>query len=220
MMLQAITRQMHLRRPFVISAGSQEVAHNAFVRVDGGGQWGLGEGVPSPRVTGRSLEDILGFVAPQARMFKDLPPENAVAMASGLADSIQAGRAEGGPGPAAMDLALLDLAGRLRGRTARELLDLPDMASIPTSITVSLGHLEDMVAEAEGFSRDGFTALKVKLGNDPLPSSRLLRAIRDVLPSATIRVARNLRKNHHNTPTASRMPSARLLPTMAMERLI
>ena len=42
MRLQAFTRQMHLATPFVISAETQEVAHNAFVRLDHGEHWGLG----------------------------------------------------------------------------------------------------------------------------------------------------------------------------------
>ena len=64
MRFEAFTRQMHLAQPFVISAGPQDVADNAFVRLEGEGHWGLGEGVPSPRVTGKSLKDVLAFIAP------------------------------------------------------------------------------------------------------------------------------------------------------------
>ncbi|UCC93771.1 MAG: hypothetical protein JSW25_03650, partial [Thermoplasmata archaeon] len=146
MRLQAFTYQMRLAQPFVISAETQEVAHNAFVRLDSGDHWGLGEGVPSPRVTGKTLEDVLGFIAPQTKWLANVEADSAFQMANGMADSIQAGRLEGGPGPASVDLALLDLAGRADGYSARELLGLPLEASIPSSITVSLGPIEDMVA--------------------------------------------------------------------------
>jgi L-alanine-DL-glutamate epimerase-like enolase superfamily enzyme len=179
---------MHLATPFVISTETQEVAHNAFVRLDQGEHWGLGEGVPSPRVTGRTLEDVLAFIAPHARMLAPVGPESALSMANGIADTIQAGRMDPGPGPAAIDLALLDLAGRHSGYSARELLGLPVEGSVPTSITVSLGPIEDMVREAEEHVSRGFGYLKVKLGTEPLASSRLLRALRDAVPEARVRV--------------------------------
>ncbi len=191
MRLQAFTHRMHLARPFVISAETQEVAHNAFVRLESGDEWGLGEGVPSPRVTGRTLEDVIGFIAPQARWVSNVDADQARQMAEGMADSISGGRVEPGPGPAAVDLALLDLAGRVEGYSARELLGLPLEASIPTSMTVSLGPIQEMVAEAEEHVRRGFNVLKVKLGPEPLASSRLLRALRDSVPEATIRVDAN-----------------------------
>jgi L-alanine-DL-glutamate epimerase-like enolase superfamily enzyme len=191
MRLQAFTHQMRLARPFVISAGTQDTAHNAFVRIDSTSAWGLGEGVPSPRVTGWTLEDVVQFIAPQANWVANVDADQAMQMAAGMADAVQGGRVRPGPGPAAVDLALLDLAGRAEGYSARELLGLPVEASIPTSMTVSLGPIEDMVAEAEDHLRRGFNVLKVKLGAEPLASSRLLRALRDAVPEATIRVDAN-----------------------------
>ncbi|UCC93901.1 MAG: dipeptide epimerase [Thermoplasmata archaeon] len=201
MRFQAFTHTMHLSQPFVISAESQEVAHNAFVRLDSQKEWGLGEGVPSPRVTGKTLEDVLAFIAPQAKWVDNVEADEALKMANGMADSIGAGRVEPGPGPAAMDLALLDLAGRADGYSARELLGLPMEASIPTSITVSLGPIDDMVAEAEDHMRKGFNVLKVKLGAEPLATSRLLRALRDHVPEATIRVDANEAWTAHSAAT-------------------
>ncbi len=191
MNLQAFTHVMHLARPFVISAESQEVAHNAFVRLESGDAWGLGEGVPSPRVTGQTLEDVLAFIAPQTRWLSGVDADAAMDMAASMADAIAGGRVGSGPGPAGVDLALLDLAGRAQGYSARELLGLPVEAFIPTSITVSMGPIEGMVAEAEEHVRRGFTVLKVKLGAEPLATSRLLRALRDSVPEATIRVDAN-----------------------------
>jgi L-alanine-DL-glutamate epimerase-like enolase superfamily enzyme len=191
MRLEAFSHQMHLARPFVISAESQEVAHNAFVRLDGNEVWGLGEGVPSPRVTGKTLEDVMAFIAPQAKWLTEVEPDQALEMAKGMADAISGGRVEPGPGPAAVDMALMDLAGRAQGYSARELLGLPVEASVPTSMTVSVGPIEEMVAEAEEYVRRGFNVLKVKLASEPLAISRLLRALRDSVPEATIRVDAN-----------------------------
>lgn len=201
MRFQAFTHLMHLAQPFVISAESQEVAHNAFVRLDSDTEWGLGEGVPSPRVTGKTLEDVLSFIAPQAKWVSNVDASSAFQMARGMADAIQGGRVEAGPGPAAMDLALLDLAGRAEGYSARELLGLPIEASIQSSMTVSLGPIEDMVAEAEDHVGKGFTVLKVKLGAEPLATSRLLRALRDSVPEVTIRVDANEAWTTHSAGT-------------------
>ena len=101
MRLRAFTREMHLRRPFVISAGAQEVAHNAFVRLDSGGHWGLGEGTPSPRVTGQSLDDVLEFITPHVKTLGEVDAKTALRTASGLADAVQTGKVPGGPGAAA-----------------------------------------------------------------------------------------------------------------------
>ena len=191
MRLEAFTKELHLRQPFVISAETQNVAHNAFVMLQGGGHWGLGEGVPSYRVTGKSLEDVVAFIAPHAKILEPYGPDGALRVAQQLADAIETGKAEAGPGPASIDLALLDLAGRHSGYSARELLGLPVMASLPTSITVSYGPLEGMVNEAEDHLRRGFSILKVKVGSDPLGTSRMLRGLRDAAPGATIRVDAN-----------------------------
>lgn len=201
MRLEAFTHRMRLARPFVISAESQEVAHNAFVRLDAASAWGLGEGVPSPRVTGWTLEDVVGYIAPQVKGLAGLEADQCLQMAMGVADAISGGRVMPGPGPAAMDLALLDLAGRAEGYSARELLGLPVEASIPTSMTVSLGPIEDMVAEAEDHVRRGFNVLKLKLGAEPLATSRLLRSLRDTVPEATIRVDANEAWTAHTAST-------------------
>jgi L-alanine-DL-glutamate epimerase-like enolase superfamily enzyme len=142
-------------------------------------------------VTGKTLEDVLAFIAPQTKWLANVEANRAHEMARGMADAISGGRMEPGPGPAAVDIALLDLAGRAQGYSARELLDLPVEASIPTSITVSVGPIEGMVAEAEEYVHRGFNVLKVKLASEPLAISRLLRALRDSVPEATIRVDAN-----------------------------
>ncbi len=194
MRLHASTREMPLRRPFVISAGAQQAAHNAFVLLEEGGPegvWGLGEGAPSERVMGKSIADVVRFLGARARGMGPVSPKDAVGLASELARSVLEGRVESGPGPAAIDLALLDVAGRTSGLTARELLGLPVEGSRPTSITVSLGAVEDMQDEAVAYLHDGFEALKVKLGPDPIGNRRVLRALRDVAPRATLRVDAN-----------------------------
>jgi L-alanine-DL-glutamate epimerase-like enolase superfamily enzyme len=131
------------------------------------------------------------FIAPHAKAVEPMGGGDALAMANKAADAIEAGRVGGGPGTAAMDLALLDLAGKLSGYSARELLDLPVMASLPTSITVSYGPLESMVSEAADHMRGGFNVLKVKIGSETLGTGKMLRELRDVVPGATIRVDAN-----------------------------
>jgi L-alanine-DL-glutamate epimerase-like enolase superfamily enzyme len=167
------------------------MAHNAFLRLESEGHWGLGEGVPSARVTGTSLEDVVAFLSQRARGLGPAKLEDAKELASEVARTVLEAVVEPGPGPAALDIALLDLAGRAGGVTARELLDLPVAASLPTSITVSLGPVDEMVAEAEEHWRSGFEVLKVKLGRDMISSRRFLASIKDAVPNAVIRVDAN-----------------------------
>lgn len=191
MRLHAASRDMPLRRPFVISAGAQDVATNAFVLLEDDGLWGLGEGAPSPRVTGSSIEDVIAFISQRARALGPVRAGDALDIASELGRSVLEGTVGWGPGPAALDLALLDIAGRAKGLTARELLGLPLEGSRPTSITVSLGDLESMQDEARAHLHEGFEVLKVKLGADPIGCRRVLKGLRDVAPRATIRVDAN-----------------------------
>jgi len=189
--LHASTRDMPLRRPFVISAGAQASAHNAFVLLESEGHWGLGEGAPSKRVMGKGLEDVVRFLSSRARGLGPVGVADALGMASQLASSVLEGTVETGPGPAALDSALLDIAGRARGLTARELLGLPVVGSLPTSITVSYGTPDDMAAEARQHLRAGFAVLKVKLGREIIGVRRTLHALREVAPRATVRVDAN-----------------------------
>lgn len=139
------------------------------VGVDGG----RGESTPSRRVTGYGVEDCPKLLERWwgSRDVSGCPRTPAKAPFAGL------------------DAALLDRRGREEDRPLHDLLELP-AARVPTSMTVSLAAPEAMVEEAGGFLEEGFTHLKVKVGEGPEDVDRI-EALRDAYPAATIRVDAN-----------------------------
>lgn len=87
----------------------------------------------------------------------------------------------------AAEMALLDLAGKRRGRPVFELLKLEPPKPRPVSYTIGIGsadHVREQVRRAEGFQ-----ILKLKLGG---PNDReALQALRDVAPDKRVRVDAN-----------------------------
>lgn len=78
----------------------------------------------------------------------------------------------------AVDMALLDLAGRLAGQPVSRLLGGGPRGPIASSKAVSVGPVETMIAEAEGFVAAGFGTLKIKTGVDATGELAAIGAIR------------------------------------------
>lgn len=165
-------RTYDLRRRFVISQSAVDTADVLEVTVAAGEDRGRGESAPSRRVTGSGPGDAAEAIEAwwRTRGGKGAPPARAPF--------------------AGLDAALLDLEGRRRDEPLHRLLGL-DAASLATSMTVSLGTPKAMVEEARGHVGEGFTHLKVKVGEDPDADVGRVRALRDALPDAVLRVDAN-----------------------------
>ena len=85
-----------------------------------------------------------------------------------------------GSGKAAVDIALHDLWGKLHNQPLYKLWGGTER-SFATDYTISLNQPEEMVCDSLEAVREGYSALKVKVGNDFLLDMQRMQAIRDAV---------------------------------------
>jgi muconate cycloisomerase len=83
---------------------------------------------------------------------------------------------------AAVEMALLDLKGKRQGKPLYELLGgAKNPLKIPIKFSIGLREPEDTAAIAAGKVRDGFSAIKIKVGPDPEKDFRRVAAVREAI---------------------------------------
>lgn len=97
------------------------------------------------------------------------------------------------PAKAAIDMALHDIVGKTLKTPVYNLLGGRVRDSIPLSMSIAIGPIEEMVAQAQEVIRRGFKGVKIKVGIDGKHDIDASTAIRKALgPEATIRVDANM----------------------------
>ncbi|SDF05827.1 dipeptide epimerase [Halorientalis regularis] len=178
---------LELDEPFGISRGTTTVSENVVVRVeDEAGHRGVGGAAPadyyspSREAITDALPDLLAAVA-------DCDPHNRQRIARRLAAA--AGGPTALPGArAAVSIALTDLAAKRVDLPLYRLLGLDPDRPITSSFTVGIDDT-DRMAERAARAAETYGILKLKLGTDR--DREIVRAVRDRVPDATIRVDAN-----------------------------
>jgi L-alanine-DL-glutamate epimerase-like enolase superfamily enzyme len=178
---------LELAEPFGISRGTTTVSENLVVRVeDDAGHRGVGGAAPadyyspSREAITDALPDLLAAVA-------DCDPHNRQRIARRLADA--AGSPTAHPGArAAISIALADLAAKRVDLPLYRHLGLDPDRPITSSFTVGIDDT-DRMAERAARAAETYPILKLKLGTDR--DRAIVRAVRDRVPDATIRVDAN-----------------------------
>jgi o-succinylbenzoate synthase len=150
------------RKPYVAAPGTLERREIVLVRLRcEGGTVGLGEAVPLS-LRGR---------APLAVVLHDLEGVRDVLEGATISDEalglIHARcmqRLEQAPAMAAIDQALLDLHGKLRGEPAWKVLGAREAKPVHCNATLVAGPPDEVVADALNWVEAGFDCLKLKLG--------------------------------------------------------
>lgn len=185
MRLRAWEEKLPTKKPFKIATGSMTAARVVFVELEHEGVRGFGEAAPSLRVCGETPESALAFVGAVKEELCATSPDDWPTTLEGLA-----ARAFANPAAkAALEMALLDLVGKLQRKPVHALLKLKP-AERATSATVVLDTPENMAREAVSHAEQGFDHLKLKLGEAKLDLARV-RAVRDAVPDATLRCDAN-----------------------------
>lgn len=163
-----------LKETFRISRGSRTEARLVVVRVTDGEHVGRGEGVPLRRYgqsTASALEQLDSIKSKtnlnRQKLQQLLPP---------------------GAARNALDCALWDLEAKRSGRRVWQLLDIPIVAAVATSFTISLDAPDKMAAAAK--SKEAAPILKLKLNGDSFDLARV-EAVRGVAPQTRLLVDAN-----------------------------
>ena len=97
------------------------------------------------------------------------------------------------PAKSAIDMALYDIVGKVLGTPVYNLLGGRVREGAPLSMSVAIGSLEEMVAQAKAFVKQGFKGVKIKIGLDAEHDVEAVAAIRRALGRGiTIRVDANM----------------------------
>jgi L-alanine-DL-glutamate epimerase-like enolase superfamily enzyme len=98
------------------------------------------------------------------------------------------------PARAAVEMALFDIVGKALSTPVFNLLGGKARESIVLSHSISMGTPVDMAAAASSYVREGFSCVKVKVGQaDPLQDIEAIAAIREAIgPKTTLRIDANM----------------------------
>ena len=176
-----------LSRPYAVANHATDAAAMVLLQLrTDGPAIGLGAATPEPEVNGdtdAAAHDQLAAVLDDLRGRDVAPPEQ-------FGDVLQRLRSPGAR--MALDIALHDLWATAAGRPLCELLGRAHR-ELPTSVTIGIRDVAATLAEAQEYTDRGFTALKVKIGQDlALDVERLARVRERVGPAIAIRVDANV----------------------------
>ena len=176
------TIELHLAVPFAISRATHTTKKIVLVELREGDRVSRGEGVPDAFFgeTPESVErDVRGAIEVLSEDPLDLEH-----VAAALDERFQ----HGGAACCAIDVLAHDRASQAAGVTLRDFLGLAGGEPPPTSFTIGIAEPQVMAERAAKADAQGFTVLKVKLGQGDAVAA--LSAIRERF-SGTIRVDPN-----------------------------
>jgi muconate cycloisomerase len=162
----------------VTSIGAHAISHYVALAVDtdeGLTGWGEATVVPiwSGETQGGAMALLQDHIAP---LLKDRDPE-AVAF-----EEIDRVAIDNHFTKAAVEMALFDLVGKIKRKPVYELLGgAQNPLRIPIKFSIGLREPEDTAALAAGKVREGFTAIKIKVGPDPEKDFRRVAAVREAI---------------------------------------
>ncbi|SFQ22863.1 mandelate racemase/muconate lactonizing enzyme family protein [Hymenobacter arizonensis] len=178
-----------LKEPFVISLGPINQVQNVVIRIrTADGCTGYGECSPYLTINGESIDTcyvVAQYLAPALLGHDALDIAGAVAIMNRIIyanNSIKS----------AFDIALHDVAAQQAGLPLYAFLGGQRNKILTTDMTVSLGPVEKMQADAVLFQQLGFPAIKVKLGETLEADVARIRAIREGIgPTHPLRIDAN-----------------------------
>ncbi len=166
-----------LRNPFRLSYGVSDTREAFWIRLKDDEGWGEGTIPPYYRVDSKELTRFWDDAAKNKQPLPEDPAE------------IPGWIGKGGPAPArcALELALYDRIGKIRGVPLYQLLGIPKPVPQPTSFTIALDTPEAMAQMA--LQIQDYPIIKVKLGSED--DHARLAAIREARPDARLRIDAN-----------------------------
>lgn len=177
------TLSIPLKKPFKTALRTTDTVMTNIVEIrTDAGICGYGEAPPTAAITGDTDGSIRCSIA--TRIAPALMGRKVSELNDALAalDKSVIGNSSG---KAAADIALHDLWGKLHGLPLYKLLG-GTYREFSTDYTISLNAPDEMVRDSLEAVRDGYDALKIKVGNDFRLDMARMKAIRDAVGSAVL----------------------------------
>ena len=185
--LETVPHALRFRKPYVTARGRLERRELLLVRLHCEGSVGLGEAAPLALRGGASLQDIALELDQTARPLLEGAAFDASQPSELLAECADRGMSAG---LYALELALLDLAGKLRGEPVWRMLGAEHAAPVACNATLVAGPPGEVAADALEWAERGFRTFKLKVGVDG--DVEQVRSVREALgPDARLRVDAN-----------------------------
>ncbi|TFH27929.1 MAG: dipeptide epimerase [Bacteroidia bacterium] len=187
--VEIIKLNIPYKEPFVISLGVIHEATNVVVRIHiSTGLTGTGECAPFVFIVGETQETVFELAKQVGKLLLGKDP---FAIGERLNEIDRA--VQGNPTmKSAFDMALYDLLALKAGMPLYQLLGGTKNREIHTDMTISIGTPEKVASDALTFQREGFPAIKVKLGTSLKEDVARIRAIRHAVgPDYPIRIDAN-----------------------------
>lgn len=178
-----------LKRPFVISLGSLDVAENIFIVIrTNKGITGFGECSPFKTIHGESAQTCFVVAGELAKGLLNKNPLNTDGCCQ-IMDTIIFGNSSI---KSAFDIALYDIASQNAGIPLYDFLGGKKNKKIVTDYTVSFGDVNQMRDDALEIKEAGFQIIKVKLGGEKSDDLERIYQIRKAIgPEIPIRIDAN-----------------------------
>lgn len=158
--IEPIAVHLPLAQPLKRATGTTTTADNLLVRIEAGAVVGWGEAAAAPAMTGElppGMVEAVRFVAP---LLEGLPLDDIDAAVACMAQALY-----GNPGvKAAIEVALYDALGKVRGQPVHALLGGRRRDSIPVLRYIASGDTDTDIADAARLRADGCVAFKLKVG--------------------------------------------------------
>ncbi len=96
------------------------------------------------------------------------------------------------PAKSGIEMALFDVVGKALGRPVYDLLGGCVRDRLPLSRSLSMGPVDDVVAQARLLADEGYKTLKAKIGRDAVADRAIVAALREAFPEIILRVDANM----------------------------
>ena len=166
--IEAIPIALPFRRRYLTSTGALNHREMLIVRIaDGDGVVGHGDAVPLSLRGGESLERVrtaIDELCAPLLIAAELDELGSLEAIGPILDACAAA-GSGRQAIAGVEMALLDLIGRIRGVPVWKMLGATESHPVPCNGTLGADSPEQAATAAGALAADGFTTMKVKVGN-------------------------------------------------------
>lgn len=171
---------LHYKEPFRIAPSTSTETHNVLVKiVTDYDVVGWGESSPSKRVTGESAETVINALDKLApKLIGSCPLRIELNM-----EKMDLSVKENPAAKAAVDIALYDVLGKTGNKPLFMLLG-GYRSEVMTDITLGIKSPKEMAKDASRAVKEGFKALKVKVGVNPSEDVERVKMVREAAGSA------------------------------------